>query len=118
MQAEHLIALHYATQWLPQTQTWMYSQVYHLPPEVECHIVCERTENLDQFRLPNVSCLQDDSPLCFCWDKGLRRLQLQAYLAYLLTHSRLHQAHIVYTHAGNEGWLNRGEISFTMLSAK
>ena len=39
--------LHATPIWFPQTQTWMYNQVAVGPREVGSHVVCERTENLD-----------------------------------------------------------------------
>jgi hypothetical protein len=49
-----LVVLHSTGSWLPQTETWLYTQVHFLPGGVENHVACERTENLDQFPQPVV----------------------------------------------------------------
>lgn len=108
MQAEHLVVLHGFPVWLPQTQTWMYNQVRYLQPDVDCHIVCERTENLDQFGLPNIHCLWEQSRWRYLWDKGLRKLRLRRHLGFLVQQARRHGAQLLHSHFGNVGWRNLG----------
>jgi len=62
--------LHSATKWLAQTQTWMYNQVRFLPPEVENHVLCAFTSNLDQFGLDNIHTLCKPSA-SLRWSLGL-----------------------------------------------
>lgn len=87
--------------WLPQTQTWMYNQVYYLPSEIENHIVCDRTQNLEQFNLPNIHNLEDISKLRLFWEKGLRQLNLQRYAPLLIEIIQKYQAEIVHSHFGH-----------------
>jgi colanic acid/amylovoran biosynthesis glycosyltransferase len=96
--------------WLPQTQTWMYNQVRCLPAGVESHVVCERTENLDQFWLPNIHNLSEAPRRQYYWDKGLRKLRIRRHLGLLArTASRL-RADILHSHFGNIGWADIGAI--------
>jgi colanic acid/amylovoran biosynthesis glycosyltransferase len=89
---------------LPQTQTWIYGQVRHVPVEiVENWIVCGKTENLDQFGLSNIHSVVDSGlPFAGLHDRlplrGLRRLWLLDRTA------RAFEPHIVYSHFGNQGW--------------
>ncbi len=47
--------LHSVPVWLPQTMTWLYSQVADAQRlGVDSHIVCQHTENLDQFQAENI----------------------------------------------------------------
>jgi len=101
-----MTVVHSVPFWLPQTQPWLHTQISHLPSNIQSHIVCERTENLDQFSLPNIS---DLSSLTM-W----RRLCLKAERT--LTHGERGYpvekqalrcgAQLLHSHFGNTGWLN------------
>ncbi|MFC1620015.1 glycosyltransferase [Candidatus Neomarinimicrobiota bacterium] len=86
----------------------MYSQIHYLPPDVECHIVCERTENLDQFGLPNIHCLYEQSRWWYLWDKGLRKLRLRRHLGFYVQQARRHDTQLLHSHFGNIGWADQG----------
>jgi len=105
-QDQRITVLHSFPVWLPQTQTWMYNQVRHLPEGVEYHIVCEKTQNLDQFRLPNLHSLSDEPPWRRFWDKGLRRLRIRNHLGFLIEQAKSHHARILHSHFGFVGWRN------------
>lgn len=93
--------------WLPQTQTWMYNQVNQLQRlGVEAHVVCDRTENLDQFRVANIHSLQDEPYYKRIWDKGLRKVGVRRHLNYLLDVGKKVNARIIHSHFGNIGWTN------------
>src|SRR3990172_2641215 len=63
----HLAVVHSFPVWLPLTQAWMYQQLRNLPAQIECHIVCEKTANLDQFYWPNLHSLEQ----CVYWRRYL-----------------------------------------------
>jgi colanic acid/amylovoran biosynthesis glycosyltransferase len=90
--------------WLPQTQTWMYNQVKFLPEDVTCHVVCERTENLDQFAVPYIHALRERSLARYLWDKGLVKLRLRRHSGFLLERIRTLRADIVHSHFGHYAW--------------
>lgn len=90
--------------WLPQTQTWIYNQVHHLPDRVENHVVCEASENLDQFWLPNIHSLSEMPRWRYHWDKGLRRLRLRRHSGFLVEQARRHRAQVLHSHFGHQGW--------------
>jgi colanic acid/amylovoran biosynthesis glycosyltransferase len=90
--------------WLPQTQTWMYNQVKYLPDSVEVHVVCEDTQNLDQFSLPNIHCLKDVSNIRFYWEKALRKFKLRLRTNFLATVAAQTGSSIIHTHFGDNGW--------------
>ncbi len=96
--------LHSFPVWLPRTQTWMYNQVRYLPPGIEPHVVCHRTENLYQFGVPNIHC-RASTPL---WrrlgEHGLRRLRLRRYNWFTVKVARAVGADILHSHFGNVGW--------------
>lgn len=96
--------LHSCPVWLPQTQTWMYNQLRYLPPDIEAHVVCERTENLDQFRLPNIHCPADRPVWWRYWHKGLRKLRLRRQSEIAVGIARRQKARILHSHFGNIGW--------------
>lgn len=113
----NLNILHSFPLWLPQTQTWMYSQVSEMQRlGVDAHVVCERTENLDQFGVQNIHCLTDEPKWRQVWDKGLRKLRLRRHLDYLAQVGRKTGTRIVHSHFGMVGWDNLGAVR--KLSAK
>ncbi len=103
---EKLTVIHSVKRWLPQTETWLYNQVRFLPPWVENHIVCEATENLDQFPMPNIHSLFEGSSWRYFWDKGLRALRVRRHLGFLVEQARRHHAQVLHSHFGNAGWAN------------
>ena len=97
--------------WLPQTQTWMYNQIDALGEHgVEAHVVCERTENLDQFHVPNIHSLEDAGSVRTTWDKALRKMRIRRYLGHLVNVGRQVRAQLVHSHFGNVGWANLGAV--------
>lgn len=106
MQADRLIIIHSFPIWLPQTQTWMYHQVKFLPEQVESHVVCERTENLDQFWVPNIHCLHESSLLNYVGEKAVRRTIIPRHRGFLDLQARNLNAQILHSHFGNIGWLD------------
>jgi len=103
---EDMKVVHSVFSWLPLTEVWLYNQVCFLPSEVESHIVCERTENLDQFGLPNIHSLSNASKLHYYWDKGLRKLKIRCHLGFLVKQIKRYRIQILHSHFGNMGWAN------------
>lgn len=101
-----LSVAHYTRTWLPQTQTWLYNQVRFLPDSVEAHVICERTENLDQFDVPNVHSFVDRHPVRHYWDVGLRFLGLRPYYPFTVEHVEACKAKLLHTHFGDYSWEN------------
>lgn len=110
MTNDRLIVAHSHPVWLAQTQTWMYNQVKYLPQSIDAHILCERTENLDQFGMPNIHCLAEASRPQYYWDKGLRKLRIRRHLGFYVARGRELGADIVHSHFGNVGWANLGAV--------
>src|SRR5262245_66427815 len=52
-----------ATTWLTQPMTWLYVETKFLPESVESHILCNLTQHLDQFSMPHIHSLSDESML-------------------------------------------------------
>jgi len=100
--------------WLPRTQTWMYNQLKQLQQiGVESHVVCERTENLEQFNVANIHSLEDEVPVKQVWDKGIRKLRMRRHLNYLVEVSRRIGANIIHSHFGHVGWSDLGAVRKT-----
>jgi colanic acid/amylovoran biosynthesis glycosyltransferase len=94
---------HAVSQWLPQTCTWLHTQLRHLPAEIESHVICESTLNLDQFPIPHIHSLRRD-PLRFLWDRSARRLHARPHLPSLLRRAERIGAPLLHSHFGNVGW--------------
>jgi colanic acid/amylovoran biosynthesis glycosyltransferase len=91
--------------WLPQTQTWIYSQVRNLPiGRVQSHVVCQRTENLNQFAVPNLHVLGGRRSCRFWWDRVPRKLRLWNHSTFLVNTARRAGAKLVHSHFGPAGW--------------
>lgn len=94
--------------WLIRTETWLYQQVRNLPPEIENHIFCEYTQNLDLFPLPNITSLKTDGGAAFYWQKALRRLGVTRGLPFSRSLAGRIDADVVHSHFGPVGWQNAG----------
>ncbi|PYV40655.1 MAG: colanic acid biosynthesis glycosyltransferase WcaL [Acidobacteria bacterium] len=104
-----LAVVHSLPTWLPLTATWLHNQVRGLPSEIKSHIVCETTENLDQFNLLNIHCLKDQPRSSLVPEGLLRRLRLQKllsqpYLDFLERVASINHARILHSHWGDTGW--------------
>lgn len=101
-----LVVLHGFPSWLPLTQTWMYNLVRFLPPDIEAHIVCETTENLETFRLPNIHRFSEEPRWRYYRDCLLRLSGIRRHLGFLVDQARRVRANLLHSHFGNVGWEN------------
>lgn len=108
MGAETLVVVHSFPVWLPRTQTWMHNQVRFLPGDIEAHVVCETTENLDQFGLPRIHSLAAEPRWRRSVDYRLRSLGLRRHSGFLAAKAREVHARILHSHFGNVGWRDMG----------
>ncbi len=102
--ARPLVVLHSVQCWLPQTETWLYTQVHFLPESIESHVGCERTANLDQFPQPHIHSLENTALWRQVRDRGLRRLGLRHHLGFLDDAARRSRARVLHSHFGFVGW--------------
>ena len=98
-----LRVIHSAPTWLPQTQTWMHNQARALPGDVESHVVCEHTENLDAFPMPHVHALASGPRWRHAWDKTVRGLGVRSWLGHLPRVATEIRADVVHSHFGHVG---------------
>lgn len=110
---ELFINIQSAHAWLPPTQTWMYNQIRYLPADMETHIVCDRTENLKQFGLPNIHSFADAPSRWFVPSNLLKRLHLRDERDFLIKKVRDLKAKVVHTHFGHIGWRNAEAVKKT-----
>lgn len=101
-----LVVLHSFPTWLPQTQIWMYNLVRFLPRDIESHILSETTENLEQFRLPNIHPLSGEPAWIYYRDFLLRLLKIRRHLGFLVDWAATVRANLLHSHFGNIGWTN------------
>lgn len=106
-----ITVLHATPIWLPQTQTWMYNQVAELQRlGIDAQVVCERTENLEQFGIANIHCLANEPRWRQKWDMALRKLRLRRHLQYLVSMGQKMRVQIVHSHFGHIAWENLGAV--------
>ena len=103
-----LVVVQSVQRWLPQTETWLYTQVTFLPDDVESHVVCVSTEHLDQFPYPRVHSLMELPRWRHVWDRAMRRLRLRNHLSFLYDTARKSGARLVHSHFGFVGWRDLG----------
>jgi colanic acid/amylovoran biosynthesis glycosyltransferase len=89
--------------WLEPTQTWLYTQVVHLPAHVESHVFCEVTRNLDVFPFPRIHSLENDSRRMQLADRLFRKLRVRRHFAWTKRAREL-GARLVHSHFGNTAW--------------
>lgn len=98
------VVVHSVQEWLPQTETWLYTQVRSLAPDIESHVACERTAHLDQFPFDRIHCLLDYPLWRHVTDRALRRLRVRNHLGYLEDVARRAHAEVLHSHFGFVGW--------------
>lgn len=100
--------LHAFPTWLPQTQTWIYSQVHALQTMgLDIQVACERTQNLDQFEVANIHDLASTSEWLAIWERRLRKFGIRPRSGHLYKTGQRIGAKIVHSHFGNIGWYNQ-----------
>lgn len=99
-----LAVLHSVPSWLPQTETWLYTQVRFLPPSIESHVACERTENLDQFPVANLHRMEQQPRWRSLVDRALRKARVRNHLGYLGRAATRSGARVMHSHFGFTGW--------------
>lgn len=105
--------IHSTPVWLPQTMTWLCNQVRYTPHAIESHIVCERTENLDQFGVPNISSLPELSLLSRFGESGLKGAKPLSRMFWLWHMCQRIKPEIVHSHFGNVGWFDSFVVRLT-----
>jgi colanic acid/amylovoran biosynthesis glycosyltransferase len=95
---------HYHPTWLKVTENWIYNQIRNLPADYETHILCEKTENLSTFAMPNMHVLGTRRHWRFWYDKLPRKLGLRTKSPFFLKASREVRPALVHSHFGHVGW--------------
>ncbi|HET6350347.1 MAG TPA: glycosyltransferase [Candidatus Krumholzibacteria bacterium] len=106
--APALVVVQSVQRWLPQTETWLYTQVTHLPSDIESHVACTRTEHIDQFPFPRIHALMDLPGWRHIWDRAMRRLGVRNHLQFLYDVTRRTHARVLHSHFGFVGWRDMG----------
>src|SRR5450631_3531327 len=101
---ERLNVVHSVLSWLGQTETWLYSQIANLPETITSHVVCEQTENLDQFPIDRLHCLSDASRIRRYWAEQVEKRGIRKHTWFLAQVARKASGRILHSHFGNRGW--------------
>jgi colanic acid/amylovoran biosynthesis glycosyltransferase len=101
---ERIVVLHSFPEWLPLTQKWMFNQIRFLPEEIENHVLCENTANLEVFSLPNIHCFSSMPRWRQIVDRTWRKLGYRRHLKFSIKQAYRHRAQILHSHFGNVGW--------------
>jgi colanic acid/amylovoran biosynthesis glycosyltransferase len=97
--------IHRLNVWLTQTENWIFNQIKYLTDDIECHVLCERTENLDKFDFPRIMAFyQDDSVFKHYWVRALRLIGVNRTMKFFISSANQIRAEIVHSHFGNVGW--------------
>ena len=90
--------------WLELTQTWLYNQITYLPEEIQSHVLCERTENLDHFPFPRIHALESESAWRRRCDRVLKKLRVRRYLGHARRVVKQVRPQVIHSHFGPTGW--------------
>jgi colanic acid/amylovoran biosynthesis glycosyltransferase len=105
-----IVVAHSTPIWLPQTQAWQFTNIEPIPNRIENHIVCKRTENLDQFSLPNIHSLDREPFLREKFNNLIRRPTNRRYEELIVRTSHKHDVRILHSHFGHVAWQNLGAV--------
>lgn len=92
---------HYHPVWLPMTMTWLYNQIEGLNKFAVNHIICEKTENLDQFEINNLHSFGSQSFAKRMAQKTSRFLGIQTSLSHHLISLQQAQCQLLHSHFGH-----------------
>lgn len=103
--------LHNTLSWLPQTQTWIQSQIVALQElGVDAHVVCEFTTNINQFAVQNLHCFRNEPIWSQMLDSCIRKTRIRRHLRYVEKVAQHTESSIIHSHFGNYAWLNLGAV--------
>ena len=104
--------IHCMPVWIPDTATYLYSQISNLPKSVDNHIVCERLNSLQEFPIDNIH--SADSTLDktrFYLNHLLRKSGIRIPYGKLSNIIDSCQKPVVHSHWGDVGWQNAKLVS-------
>jgi colanic acid/amylovoran biosynthesis glycosyltransferase len=108
--ARRLRVIHFIGCWLPQTEIWLFKHLRALPQDVESSVVCQSTENLDQFPVRDLSSLDPPPATPNLGKRILRRLGMwdesKTHLRLLEQVIKDRKPDILHSHFGHYGWIN------------
>ncbi len=91
--------------WLPQTQTWMHTQISELPANrFDVHVACHFTANLDQFAPPHIHAFKNEHPLRYQLSRISRKSGGRYASSFLGEVIGRTGARLVHSHFGDVGW--------------
>ncbi len=110
--AERSYDVAHSTQiWLSKTMTWLDTQVRFMPPRVSNHVICDVTENLDQFPLDNLTSADRDAPLWRFLSRQSWQIARRRRSWLLRDRATACGAAIVHSHFGDRGWFNLADVA-------
>lgn len=96
--------------WLPQTETWIFNHVHALPPSISSSIVCQWTQNLDQFPHKDLFSLERPPVATRLGKRILRQLgwwdDQERHLSLLERVLQTKKPDVLHSHFGHYGWVN------------
>jgi len=108
MFAETLDVVHSVLSWLPQTETWLYAQIRNLPGDIRSHVVCDKKENLEQFPIADLSCVDESAKWRIYWEDHILRRGIQRHSWLLSRVARNTKSKLLHSHFGDRGWADSG----------
>lgn len=106
----HTRVLQFTSCWLPQTMTWLFTHIDFLPEEFDNHVICQWTENLNQFPVNNLRSLDAPPKAKTFVRRVLRRLGMTSddKKSRTLLENTIDEIKpdILHSHFGNCGWAN------------
>ncbi len=102
-----IAVLHNVPTWLNLTENWIYTQVISLPSQIENHIYCDTTLNLDRFGISNIWC-ESEQPLGRRYWHKVRRRLLFGRIPLIQYYAMYCNARLLHSHFGPTGWRNVG----------
>jgi colanic acid/amylovoran biosynthesis glycosyltransferase len=110
MRKDRLKVLHFVETWLPPTENWIYNHIRFLPCNVESGVVCQWSQNVEEFPMERLFSLESPPRASSLLDKVLFRLRLQddikRHLPLLGKVIREFRPDILHSHFGHFGAIN------------
>jgi len=103
-QNDKVKVVHYRRIWLALTENWLFNQIKFLKNGIESHIICEKTQNLFQFKIENIHQLPAHTIFNKLYKIRTNLLRTHPYSRRLLKKVKEINPSLIHSHYGDFAW--------------
>lgn len=101
MTADRITAVHYHSEWLPPTMTWLHGQIHQLDQYCDNHILCERRVQPERFPVKHLHSFDSQSTYLQLTQRAFKKVGLVSALPYYQQVCDTIRPGIIHAHFGH-----------------